>query len=73
MLKIMLEKFLRVEQDSKPLEELNLQKEYKNQFSDVIGTHLYDKNIHKIELLKKRQNLEKKQEFRFFSWLDQYI
>ena len=50
-----------------PLEEYNMQKEYKKpNFSDVIGTVLYDKNIHKIDFIEKKQNLEKKQEFRVF-------
>ena len=38
---------------AKPLEEYNVQKEYKKpNFSDVIGTVLYDKNIHRKKLLK---------------------
>ena len=38
-----------------------LQKEYKKpNFSDVIGTVLYDKNIHKIDFFEKKTKFRKK-------------
>ncbi len=58
-----------------PLEELNLQKEFKKPiYSDVIGSILYDKNIYKIDFLEKKAKFRKKTGIPgFFSWLDQYI
>ena len=52
-----------------------MQKEYKKpNFSDVIGTVLYDKNIHKINIIEKKTKFRKKTGIPgFFAWLDQYI
>ena len=44
------------------------------QFSQTIGTILYNKEDHDIDFLKNKEKNNKKGVFgRFFSWLDQYI
>ncbi len=58
-----------------PINELNIEKDYsKPNFSDVVGSILYDQNLYKIEFLEKQANSRKKQGISgFFTWLDQYI
>ncbi len=60
---------------AKPLNELNLQKDYnKPNYCDVVGTILYDQNSYSVNFLKKTSNSQKKRGITgFFSWLDQYI
>jgi len=60
---------------AKPFGILNLSKEYSGpQFSQTIGSILFNENQYEINFLKKSQNLTKNTVFsRFSSWLDQYI
>ena len=60
---------------AKPLESLNLEKNFlKPNFTDVIGTVLYDPSDFSINFLKKDEKNKKKPGFSsFFAWLDQYI
>ncbi len=59
----------------KPHEFLNLVKEFnKPNYSDVVGTIIYDKNDFSVNFLSKSSNIKKKYGISgFFSWLDQYI
>ena len=58
-----------------PLYDLHLDKDYnKPNYCDVIGSILYNSNLHKIDFLQKKPNSSKKLGFSsFFTWLDQYI
>ena len=60
---------------AKPHQYLNLQKEFnKPNFSDLLGTIIYDNNDFIVNDLKSKSNLIKKTRISgFFSWLDQYI
>ena len=60
---------------AKPLENLNIKKEYNNpSFCDLIGSVIYDPKKFKINFLQKNYKTGKKPTFSgFFSWLDQYI
>jgi cell division protein FtsA len=60
---------------AKPFGILNLSKEYSGpQFSQTIGSILFNENQYEVNFLKKSQNLTKNTVFnRFSSWLDQYI
>ncbi len=58
-----------------PLNVVNLQKDYnKPNYSDVIGSILYDPSLFKINFLEKHGNSNKNTGISgFFTWLDQYI
>ncbi len=58
-----------------PISYLNLPKDYyKPNFSDIVGSILYDPAFYKINFLEKHSNLKKKHGISgFFTWLDQYI
>ena len=60
---------------AKPLEGLNINKEYNNpSFCDVIGSVIYDPKKFKINFLENNYKTRKKPSFSgFFAWLDQYI
>ena len=60
---------------AKPLESLNINKEYNNpSFCDVIGSVIYDPKKFKINFLENNYKTRKKPSFSgFFAWLDQYI
>ncbi len=59
----------------KPHDHLNLKREfYKPNFSDVIGTIIFDIHDFKVNFLTKSTKINKKQGISgFFAWLDQYI
>ncbi len=58
-----------------PLKDLNLDMDFaKPNYSDIIGTILYDPNLFKLNLISKTTKSKKKPRISsFFSWLDQYI
>ena len=58
-----------------PLKDLNLGMDFaKPNYSDIIGTILYDPNLFKLNLIAKTSKSKKKPGISsFFSWLDQYI
>ena len=60
---------------SKPSHIVGLDEIYqKPQYSQTLGTILYNKSDYEIEFLKNREKKEKNSTLgRFFSWLDQYI
>ena len=60
---------------AKPVNVLNLDKNYNRpNYSDIIGSIIYDKGLYKLEFLQKKSKIKKKQGIAgFFSWLDQYI
>ena len=60
---------------SSPLEQLNLDNNYKKpNFCDIIGSILYDQDLFKIDFLANQSKNSKKRGISsFFSWLDQYI
>jgi len=59
----------------KPINELNLQKEYNlPNYCDVIGTIMYDPNLFRVSFLEKPTKSKKNTGISgFFAWLDQYI
>ncbi len=60
---------------SSPLEQLNLQNNFKRpNFCDIIGSILYDQDLFKIDFLANHSKNSKKRGISsFFTWLDQYI
>ena len=60
---------------SKPLEQLNLDNNFKKpNFCDIIGSILYDQDLFKIDFLSNHSKTSKKRGISgFFTWLDQYI
>ena len=49
------------------ISDLKIEKNYnKPDFCDIIGTILYDENLHKIKFSEKQSNLRKNEEFQAF-------